>query len=194
MTNKKEIILNKTIDLLIQNGVRKTTMEDIAEYSHTSKVTIYKYFIDKDALYYEIGTLLFADYSRQLQNIFSANVAYKQKLYDFLDAINNFFKSGRLDLCKELDKYNEKIAREYQRHVLENKKSILAMIDEGVRIGFIKNDLDRDMIFYYIDMGIVYFQQNEEYRNRLINDDGFQKWFLLFYIGHIFADGTEVLS
>jgi AcrR family transcriptional regulator len=51
MNIKAEKILNTTIKLFIHEGVKKTTMDEIAEKANVSKVTIYKYFIDKDTLY-----------------------------------------------------------------------------------------------------------------------------------------------
>jgi AcrR family transcriptional regulator len=194
MVNKREIILNRTIDLLIKNGVKKTTIEDIANHSNTSKVTIYKYFSDKDSLYFEICMQIINRYTQQLESILTSNVSYKRKLYDYLDEIHAFFSSGSLGICKELAFYDERIAREYERYLRSYEASTQAFIDEGISNGFVKNDVDRDLFFYYIDMGIVYYQQNDAYRNKLLNDENFQQRFLLFYFDRIFVNGTEILS
>jgi len=45
---KKQRIIEATTALLLQQGVRKTAMEDIAAHAGVSKVTVYKYFGDKD--------------------------------------------------------------------------------------------------------------------------------------------------
>ena len=51
MNKKENKILNTTINLFIRDGIKKVTMDDIAEYAKSSKVTVYKYFVDKDTLY-----------------------------------------------------------------------------------------------------------------------------------------------
>ena len=59
MNKKADKILDTTIRLFIRDGIRKITMDDIAENSHVSKVTIYKYFVDKDSLYFEVSKHIF---------------------------------------------------------------------------------------------------------------------------------------
>ena len=71
---------------------------------------------------------------------------------------------------------------------------MLTLIDEGIKDGMIKNNLGRDMVFHYIDMGIVYYQQNPEYRYKILNDINFEQQFLLFHINNIFMDGSKILS
>ena len=106
MTKKADTILDTTTKLFLRDGARKISMDDIAENSNVSKVTIYKYFADKDTLYREIGKHIFSLYVRQLERIVSSDAALRDKLYDFLDMICDFTNSGRLALCGELAKYN----------------------------------------------------------------------------------------
>ena len=57
-----------------------------------------------------------------------------------------------------------------------------------------KAGLDREMIFHYVDMGVLYYQQNAQYRTKLRGDSAFQKRFMRFFIGGIFADSGDILS
>jgi hypothetical protein len=50
------------------------------------------------------------------------------------------------------------------------------------------------MVFYYIDMGVAYYQQNADYRNRMLRERRFQREYMLFYMSHIFADGELPLT
>jgi AcrR family transcriptional regulator len=194
MNKKAEKILGTTVRLFIEDGIRKITMDDIAEYSKASKVTIYKYFIDKDTLFLEAGKYIFSDYIGRLGSIMASGDTLVQKLYRFLDVISDFSESGKLGLCRELARYNTKIETEYERYLQIYRQSILALIDEGIESGLIKGNLGKDMIYYYIDMGVVYYQQSAEYRNKMLGDSGFQKQFMLFYISNIFTDGAQILS
>jgi AcrR family transcriptional regulator len=194
MNKKADKILTTTIKLFIRDGIKKITMDDIAENSKVSKVTIYKYFVDKDSLYFEVGKHIFLDYTEQLNRAIASDEALIKKLYDFLDVISNFTNSGEFELCRELTKYNNAIETEYGLYLQTYRRALLTLIDAGIENGLIKSSLDRDMIFHYIDMGVIYFQQNSEYRNRMMSDSGFQKQFMLFYVSNIFADGAQVLS
>lgn len=194
MNKKADKILNSTIKLFIRDGVKKITMDDIAENSKASKVTIYKYFVDKDTLYYNVSKHIISDYINKLESVIGSDEALIKKLYVFLDIISDFTNSGKFELCKELTEYNNAIETEYDLYLQTYKNSMFTLIDEGIEAGLIKSDLDRDMIFNYIDMGVLYYQQNTEYRNRMLSDGAFQQQFMLFYISNIFTDGAHILS
>jgi AcrR family transcriptional regulator len=193
-TNKAEKILNTTIRLFIRDGIKRITMDDIAENCNVSKVTIYKYFVDKDSLYYEVGKQIFMQYMEQLKRAVNSDETLAKKLYDFINIICDFTTSGKFELCRDLAKSNIAVEGDYGLYLQTYKSSMLALIDEGIKNGLMKNDLDRDMIFYYIDMGVVYFQQSPEYRNKMLGESGFQKQFMSFYISNVFSDEAQILS
>ena len=194
MNKKAQKILNTTIKLFIRDGIKKITMDDIAENANVSKVTIYKYFTDKDALYLHIAKHIFSQYIARLETIISSNEVLIKKLYDYLDVISDFTDSGQFELCGELSKYNDDIGNEYEIFLQKYKLSMLALIDEGIESGLIKKDLDREMIFHYIDMGVVYYQKSPAYRDKILNDVSYRQQFMLFYINNIFTDGAKILS
>ncbi len=177
----------------MRDGIKKITMDDIAENSNVSKVTIYKYFSDKDSLYLEIGKYIFSNYTDQLKNIIASDKTLIEKLYGFLEIISDFTNSQNFQLCKELAKYNIAIENEYDLYMQTYTNALLTLIDEGIENKLIKNNLDRDMIFHYIDMGVIYYQQNPEYRNKILGNSDFQKRFISFYVGNIFADEAKIL-
>ncbi len=194
VNKKTQKILNTTIKLFIRDGIKKITMDDIAENSNVSKMTIYKYFVDKDTLYLEVGKHIFSYYVVKLENIVASDEVLVKKLYAFLDIISEFTDSSQFDLCKQLTKYNNDIENEYESYLNIYKSSMLNLIDEGISNGLLRNNLDRDMLFRYIDMGVVYYQKNPEYRNKILSDSIFRQDFMLFYIGNIFYDSAKILS
>lgn len=193
MNKKTERILDTTTRLFVREGIKKITMDDIAENARASKVTLYKYFVDKDTLYYEVGSRICADYSQRLNDVVRSGTALVKKLYAFLDVIGDFADSGKFALCEELAAYNSAVNDAHEAYLQTYRDSILALLDDGVQTGLIKDGLDREMMFHYIDMGVVYYRQNAEYRNKMLADGRFRRDFLLFYISNIFIDGEEVL-
>ncbi|NMC56666.1 MAG: TetR/AcrR family transcriptional regulator [Eubacteriaceae bacterium] len=194
MNKKAEKILNTTIKLFIREGIKKITMDDIAENTNASKVTIYKYFTDKDTLYLEVGKHILSNYTAKMKNIIESNEVLINKLYDYLTVIGDFINSGEFDLCTELIRYNQDVEAEYKLYLQTYRDSMFALIDNGMKDGMFKNNLDRDMIFHYINMGIIYYQQSFEYRYKILNDSNFKQRFLLFHISNIFIDGEKMLS
>lgn len=193
MSKKAEKILNTTIRLFLDSGARRTTMDDIAEHSGASKVTIYKYFTDKDTLYLEAGRHILSAYMERLEAVLSSGEPLVRKLCDYLDAVSDFTDSGKYELCLELTRYNHELESEQKLYLRTYKQTMLALIDEGLARGLLKNTLDRDSIFYYIDMGVVYYQRNPEYRGKMRGDAGFRQHFMQFIIGNIFTDAKKLL-
>lgn len=194
MNTKADKILNTTIKLFIRDGIKKITMDDIAENANIAKATLYKHFMDKDTIYKEVGKHIFTTYRDKLENTLAAEYALIKKLYDCLDILSDFMGSGKFALGKELSMLNDDVAAEYETYLRTYKRSILVLIDMGIANSLIKKNLDRNMIFYYIDMGVVYFQQGPEYRNKILRDSHFQQQFMLFFISNIFTDGAKLLS
>ncbi len=188
MGKKSEKIVNSTIKLFIENGVKKTTMDEIAGRANVSKVTIYKYFGDKDSFYLEISKKIFTHYANALDSIDNSDNRLDEKLFVCMDILMDFTNSGKYDLCYELSMYNDNIEKEYILYQKKYRETLNNLIDQGKGIGIIRKDVDTDKVYYYIDMGIAYYQNNLEYRKKMQHDIKFQKEFMEFFIKNIFID------
>lgn len=194
MNKKCEKILNTSIKLFLKHGVKKVTMDDIAEQARVSKVTVYKYFSDKDTLYYEVGKQILSDQLSKLKAILESGNSLVNMFYDYIEIMSHFTDSHLLFLCSELQKYNDRLSGEYFNYNDEQDKTLLYLINEGFQSGTIKKDLDKQMVFHLIKMGLVYYQQNEEYRSIMRSDSSFQKSFLVFLLSGIFVDVQNILN
>jgi AcrR family transcriptional regulator len=184
---KAQKILDATALLFLRDGVKKVTMDEIAESAKASKVTIYKYFADKDALYLEVGRQMLTRHAAELAAIAASEGTVFQKFSAALQSISAFADGGAFSLCGELAAYNHVLDGVWAWYRNGYRASLYTLIDEGVAAGRMKPHLDRDMIFHYIDMGVAYYQQNEAYRSRMRADAGFQERFMGFFIGNICA-------
>jgi AcrR family transcriptional regulator len=188
MNKKAERILKTTIRLFLNEGVNKVTMDQIAENAKASKVTVYKYFLDKDTLYYETTKYIFRSKEEQLQDIIITSESLVSKLQKFLDVVSEFSDSGLFSLCKELSEYSMEINHEYDTYLKVYKDTMLMLIDKGIEEKQIKQGLDRMLIFIYIDMGVEYYQNNSAYRYKINHDKKFQEAYLSFFIGNVFKN------
>jgi len=76
----KETILHAAESLIVRNGYRATTMDDIAREAQFSKATLYNYFRSKGDLTYEIMLHYFDDIKRSLADVQALDLAPVEKL------------------------------------------------------------------------------------------------------------------
>jgi len=193
MNKKAEKIINTTIKLFVRDGIKKVTMDEIAQSANVSKVTIYKYFEDKDFLYAEVCRYIFSSYAERLKCAALPDRPLLHRLYDFIDIVCDFTDSGRFQVCTELAKYSDAAENEQRLYEEAYRQCMLTLIDEGLEHSLMRPDLSRDMLYHYIDMGVAYYEQNAAYRNRMRGENEFSKRFMLFYIGNIFVDAAGIL-
>lgn len=194
MQKKAEKILNSTIVYLVRHGVAKATMDDMARHANVSKVTIYKYFTDKDMLYLKMAEYLFSKYIDRMTVVLESGDGLVKKLYTFMDIIGEFSLSGQYKLCEELCACNVDTQAEYNRYLRSYHMCLSSLIDQGFSQGVLKEGLNQGTVFHYINMGIVYFQENAEYRHQLTSDAQFRQHFMLFHISHIFIDSEKIFT
>lgn len=191
MSGKKENILQATMDLLRNEAVHNVTMDEIAQHAGSSKMTVYKYFPDKDTLFFEVGITLLRGDASKLRSIVESSEALIEKMKRYLDVVCEFTDSKSQSLCKRLSRFNQKLGSEYAKHEETYRETMLTLIDEGIECGMLKPGLDRKMAYAYIDMGVKYYQNDVKYRNLIQTDTVFQKRFLSFFLGNIF-DGRSL--
>ncbi len=193
MNKKYYSILNAAVDLFLNQGIKKTTMDEVAEEASASKVTVYKYFKDKDNLLRKVNESLYNDYLSNLRDIKKSQGDIRSKIIDTLNEIMDFIECGNLELCNALEDHSVDIKNDNVKNQVVYKGIITELIDEGKAAGIIGGDIKSDYIFYYIDMSTSYYLSNKEYRYRINSDTLFQKGFLNFFIGNIFIDTYNML-
>lgn len=192
MSKKAKNILYATITLFLKEGVRNITMDKIASNSNSSKVTIYKYFLDKDSLYYEIGKHIYSNKVEEFQNIITGEGTLVTKIFNFMDVITNFTDCGHQKLCSDLSQFNININKENTNYLDVRKRTLVKLIDLAFEQNLIRPKLNKLQVFSYIDMGVEYYQNNEDYRYMLRNDITFSESFMHFMISNIFIDVIEL--
>ena len=194
MNKKAQRILDATVLLFLRDGVKKVTMDEIAESAKASKVTIYKYFSDKDTLYLEVGKHILSRQAGLLEDVAALPQSLTAKFHAALEVVSAFTDSGKFALCGELAAYNPSVDAELAAYGQVYRNTLYTLIDEGMAAGRMKRELDREMIFRYVDMGVMYYQQNAAYRAKMRGDGAFRERYLLFFVKNIFADGAAVLA
>lgn len=77
---KVDSIVEHASLLFVRHGFHKVTMESIAQYANVSKVTLYKYYKDKQALYESIITDQFEEEYDIVKDIVTDLIPYEEKV------------------------------------------------------------------------------------------------------------------
>lgn len=186
-------ILEATATLLLRGGAGKATMDGIAANARVSKVTVYKYFKDKDTLYLEMARRILSACAGRLESAALGEAPLARRFCGFMDVMADFAASGRHALCLELAACNPGLEGELERFRQAYGRVLYELIDGGLAAGMMKPGLDREILFHYIDMGVACFRQDAAYRERMLLDGGFRRRLMSFFIGNVFAD-PAVLS
>lgn len=196
MTNMKELEANLTTRskrkiqsiienasrLFVQHGYHKVTMEGISQYANVSKVTLYKYFEDKQTLYEYI---LKQNYLDEYQNVVEAiegDLPFDDKIKEVVKTrIKKFYDktipvySGEVTLSRDLQEFIKKYRKKMEEYRFELYK-------QGRLQGYIREDISTqtlEMYFKVIQNGMIaVFKDFND-----LDDERFQQLLNVLYAG-----------
>jgi len=155
---KVESILLNASRLFVQHGYHKVTMESIAQYANVSKVTLYKYFSDKQVLYEHILKEIYLEEYNEVVDIINGHLPFEEKIDGVVKArIKKYYDKtkpifqGEVTLSLDLQKFIKKYTKlmNTQRKKLYEQGKIEGFISEEV------SDETLEMYFKIIQKGLV---------------------------------------
>lgn len=156
---KVNTIIEQASRLFVRQGYHHVTMEGIAQYANVSKVTLYKYFKDKQSLYEHI-LLLDADKDFQsIKSIIADFIPYPEKVRSIFQLeLDNYYDMDRpnidpeiiltLDTEKALKKHETRLKK--QRQKLYNQGRMEEFICENITDAILEN------YYFAILNGLIY--------------------------------------
>lgn len=155
---KVDSILLNASRLFVQHGYHKVTMESVAQYANVSKVTLYKYFNDKQILYEHILKDIYLIEYNEIVEIIESNLPFEKKIdgvvkvrikkyYDKTKPIYHGELILSFDLQHFIKKYTKLMSQQRTR-----------LYDQGKSEGYICKDVtDETLEIYFriIQKGLV---------------------------------------
>ena len=151
------IVLNAS-RLFVQHGYHKVTMESIAQYANVSKVTLYKYFADKQVLYEHILKTSYLEEYDEVVEVINSHLPFEEKIDGVVKArIKKYYNrdkpifQGEITLSLDLQKFIKK----YTKLMNTQRKKLY---EQGKMEGFICEDINDEtleMYFKIIQKGLV---------------------------------------
>lgn len=190
--NLKTKILDTSVLLFKQKGIRAVKMDDIATDMGISKRTLYEIYSNKEDLLFECVkhdsekmTKQLSDYAAKAENEMDVIAFFlKLKLKD-LGTINPkfFYDTQKYSRIVEfLHEYNEK-QREKSFHFMR----------KGIEHGFFRDDINYDIVHKMGDAAINYVMQAKMYRKYSIKEI-FHTFITVYMRGCCTTKGIEYLE
>ncbi|MFZ7120672.1 MAG: TetR/AcrR family transcriptional regulator [Eubacteriaceae bacterium] len=186
--NKIDKILTTIIKLFSENDIKKVTMDDIARQANVSKMTLYKYFGDRESLYKYVFKWVVKQHDSQLEKVFSSKDNTTQNMIAFLNVSVDFIDKMHYALCMKLSQFDDDIKKEFTSLNHKNKTIMIDLIMQGKKNMLISRDISNECIYHYIDMGLCYYINNTDYRKKILSDNTFRKEFMTFLLSHVFVN------
>ncbi len=146
---KVDSILLHSSRLFVQHGYHKVTMESIAQYANVSKVTLYKYFNDKQALYEHILKENFLKEYNEIVEIINSRLSFEEKItqYILVKIRKHYHKSqpifrGEITLSLSIQKF----IRKHNTLLHEERKKLFI---QGKMEDYICEDVADDTLELY---------------------------------------------
>ena len=191
-TSLKERILETAMRAFAEHGVRAVKMDDIATELTISKRTLYEIFEDKEQLLYE-GIKRYDEAKRHALRQYAAEghrvidiilEAYRMKVKE-VRMVNPLFY---VDILKY-----PRVAQFIRENNEKMRHSSLEFMQRGVEEGFLRPDVNYEMVPYMFD-AIGQYVLNNDLLQRYSFEELFSNYFLVSLRGLCTAEGIRMVD
>ena len=148
----RQFIIETTADIFNTKGYAGTSMSDIAEATHLTKGSIYGNFENKEAVALAVFDYNLAFVNKRLKDKIEAAGTSKEKLMAYVTAYSSpansiIFQTGGCPLLNtgiEADDTHDPLRKKVASALLQWKKNIMQIIEQGITAKEFKPDLDID--------------------------------------------------
>ena len=148
---KKGHILKAATQLLLENGLEKTTVQEIATKANVSYAIIFKYFISKDNLINEVIKSLYEQKYNQLESIVRSNSSFLERCNQMFLQNTKVFEIDP-DVINKASSYDSDVIHDTRsQYEVRSKKLYHEFFAEGKREGYIHPDVSIDAILLHRD-------------------------------------------
>jgi AcrR family transcriptional regulator len=149
---KKDVILQVAIEMFFSDGISNTSVSNIAQKAKVSKVTIFKYFENKENLAREALRSYFELYTEKMMKIFGSEELFLKKL-EMLFALTkeNVTMMGKGLLSDEVWK-DPLMQQIYGELTAQSMPYMINFIEQGKAEGIVDPAIPTDAILAFISM------------------------------------------
>ncbi len=173
---KREDILAAAQELFLSNGLSVVTIEQIADMAHVSRVTLFKYFGDKENLVRETVLLWVTALLQEFDKIAESNQPFHEKLFAVLHLqIAGIQLPNNNSIAVTIRENTELMSAIKEQVVALGLPRMMSLIETGKREGAIDPALDNEAILTYFAMfstvisDPAYIKRNTAYQKSMFD-------------------------
>ncbi len=140
-------ILQQSLNLFSQFGIRNVSMDDIAKITGLSKKTLYQYIKDKDELIYKTFEFELDCACQTTNHIMNTHENALETLIKITEWHANRVKCTNPVAILELQKYHPNVwvlmTKHHQEHVIPN---ILNILNKGIEQGYFRENMNISIV------------------------------------------------
>lgn len=154
--NKQKQIMRVVEKIATNRRFHEITLDEVAEAAGVGKGTIYRYFADKDDLFFQVATSGFEELCELLKRTVPSNTSFTEKLLNASKQITRFFAARRqlLQMMQaEANLVYWRKGKNRQRWLDKRKMLVDALADifrDGIAAGLLRTDISAEVMATYL--------------------------------------------
>ena len=139
----REKILHHARERFFREGFAKISVDELTSDLSMSKKTFYQAFGSKDDLLKEIVHRKLAEINSAMDAILLSEKDFLHKFQDFIAYIGNFFSTTSKVMLADMQKHQPQLWQRIEKFRRERlTKNMTSFLDQGMREGFIRKDVN----------------------------------------------------
>jgi len=140
-------IIEGSLELFLQAGIKSVTMDDIAKHLGMSKKTIYQFFKDKNELVIALIKKRLQDDERDMADIIGKSSNVIEEMINMMKCSEEIFSRANPIVIHDLQKYHPEAWKEFQNFKSEViVRTLEELLSKGIQQGYIRPDIDVKVI------------------------------------------------
>lgn len=188
-------VIQKSMELFTQYGIRQVTMDQIAEELGMSKRTIYELFKDKDTLVAECIETMFTLYNEEIRNI----IAGASNVIEALYLLGQHGQKKRASVNRlyfeDLRKYYPGLHESIMKRTRPGKGSFsCSIITKGIEEGIFQADLNIEIVDSFLYMMMESFHKKGIYPENTTEKEVLRNIIIPYYLGISTEKGKKIIE
>lgn len=139
--NKRQLI-ERITPMLMKNGVKNLTMDNIARQLGISKRTLYEVFDSKDAMVEDVLTCMYNEEQQQIRRAAKESDNVMEAMALGLKLHQHFLSETDVSLLRDIDQFYPHLRNKFEEFRVRNTDSMLDAFRIGVEQGVFRKNTD----------------------------------------------------
>ncbi|MBN1866776.1 TetR/AcrR family transcriptional regulator [Candidatus Sumerlaeota bacterium] len=150
--DKRDQIMQAAETLFTSRRFHEITLDEVAQAAHVGKGTIYRYFKDKDDLFFQTATKGSDDLYAVIRASVPEGVSFEDKLLAVCEQVSAFYRKRReiLRMIQDQEGRMPRCGGEMRRRWSERRENVLSAVAsvfrDGVEAGQVRSDIAPEVL------------------------------------------------